>query len=760
MQVKNHDFKSASHLALDASQELDMNKTVPQNFMDGSLRFYELPFLAHRAGLSTNAKMIVDYYTKITFAESYIYIDKICQTLKEAGVEKGDRCMIYAKNSPLWLLSDIAVSFVDGITSPVYDTLGLENIIYCINLVQAKCIFVSQDYLANIIGSLELIPSIKTVICFDAIDKEALKIAARKVVLSNGGQGVKIIDDNKSMYSMNSHNTASTEEEVAPVSAVDFSSLDQMIHDLGNDQVKVKTLTFNVSSDEEKYKSQLLEAKHSLLSRLALLESTKDSINATVFTSGTSGKPKAVLESHQNLACGLSCEGYRFVPYHLDSKGRQNSVISYLPLAHVFERAVEHGAYKRGHLIYYSTGNIKYLTKDLSLSKPTMMYGVPRVYCKIYQSVMGKIAKSSLPVKIIFKTAYKLKKQYLKNPKHHKTGKMKLVEPIFKAIHEQMGGNLEFIVSGSSALPQEVREFLEICTGARVSSGYGLTEASSAGTYNYCGQHYNSPNQLGYACHLADCKIIDRSDKCEFTLENHQTGELLIKGPMVTQGYIDGQWGKVKKITDADGYYPTGDLVKLHEDGAVSFIRRVGLVVKLQHGEFVDLEAIEAALEGCPLIQQCFVHGESDKSAPICFASVDSQALKEKISVEVIERFKQNEKAAIAEVEKFILDYGDKQVRQAGLKGFNVPKAYKVLLDHDWSQNTEFYTPSQKKKHAGFIAAHKKEVEQLFEMVKVRETEGKSDNKGKIEKAPGKGSMLIVITFVVLVAILIKLLAK
>ena len=74
-----------------------------------------------------------------------------------------------------------------------------------------------------------------------------------------------------------------------------------------------------------------------------------------------------------------------------------------------------------------------------------------------------------------------------------------------------------------------------------------------------------------------------------------------MKSKAFSIGYIDGEWGKLKTM-NSDGYYPTGDLVQMHEDGSVSYIRRIGLVVKLQHGEFVDLELIEKALEESPII--------------------------------------------------------------------------------------------------------------------------------------------------------------
>lgn len=94
------------------------------------------------------------------------------------------------------------------------------------------------------------------------------------------------------------------------------------------------------------------------------------------------------------------------------------------------------------------------------------------------------------------------------------------------------------------------------------------------------------------------------------------------------------------KITDKDGWYSTGDLVKRNDDGSVSFIRRISLVVKLQHGEFVDLEQIENALESDPLITTAIVHAEADKSAPVAIVSVDSTVLKSKVGEDVVEKFK------------------------------------------------------------------------------------------------------------------------
>ena len=80
------------------------------------------------------------------------------------------------------------------------------------------------------------------------------------------------------------------------------------------------------------------------------------SINSVIFTSGTSGRPKAAVFSHSNVYAGGKCLGMRFVPYGRADSGAQSSTLSYLPLAHVFERALEHYGAIRGYNIYYSSG--------------------------------------------------------------------------------------------------------------------------------------------------------------------------------------------------------------------------------------------------------------------------------------------------------------------------------------------------------------------------------------------------------------------
>lgn len=114
-----------------------------KNFYDGARRYSGDSFMAYRAGLSTDPKKIVDEYKKITYHQSFYYVNTIADLLKQNGIGPKDRVAIYAKNSPLWLFGDLATMLVDAVSAPLYDTLSLEQIVYCLNLVGAKAIYCS-----------------------------------------------------------------------------------------------------------------------------------------------------------------------------------------------------------------------------------------------------------------------------------------------------------------------------------------------------------------------------------------------------------------------------------------------------------------------------------------------------------------------------------------------------------------------------------------------------------------------------------------
>ena len=111
-----------------------------------------------------------------------VYVSEIAKLLLQNGVQYQDRAVIYSKNSPLWLLADMAIQFAGAVAVPVYETLGLDNIVYCINMSRAKFVFVSADYFPNVVASLSQLETVATVFCFDDVHTEQTKQQIHKMI--------------------------------------------------------------------------------------------------------------------------------------------------------------------------------------------------------------------------------------------------------------------------------------------------------------------------------------------------------------------------------------------------------------------------------------------------------------------------------------------------------------------------------------------------------------------------------------------------
>ncbi|CAL6080626.1 Long_chain fatty acid CoA ligase [Hexamita inflata] len=676
MKVQNIDYSIETFYKHNPEQQADMYSTIPENYLYGVRKYSQSRFLGYRAGLS-GCEQAKEQFEFLTYEQSTCYVKQLTQQLLNSGLQKGDRVIIYASNSPLWLLSDIAISFAGGITVPIYDTLGVDNIIYCANLSEAKYVIVSKYYFGNIMSNLQKFQTLQSVISLDQLNDDKIHLIENISNLSNS--------------------TISNSGE---------------IQDQSNDNISSSPTNKNKILSILQFHEDNIENSIKFLEQRVLINNLLCSdINAVVFTSGTSGRPKGIILSHQNLLQVVTCQCRQLVP---DSTSEcQGSILSYLPLAHMYERSSEHGVIPKGYAIYYQSGSIKNIVKDIQLSKPVVLVGVPRVFVKIHEQIMNKINKSPFPVKLLFKTAYRIKYNYLKKGLRSYNNQKHFTDRIFKVIQDAIG-NPQVITCGSAVLPGNVREFLEVTSGAKLSIGYTMSEAGGCGFINYAGQVFNDDRQIGYPGYLTEAKLVDRSDICEYSLDHDQIGELKLKGLGIAVGYINEKWGNIQCIVDSDGFFSSGDLGRMNKDGSISFVKRLGLNVKLQQGEFVDLEAIELALEQAPLINQAFAYADCDKSAPVAFVSINSNILIHNFGVNIIDQFNNHNENAVQSINSMLKQQGEQAIRKSGLKGFNVPRAYKIYIDKDWSSNSDFYTPTQKKKHSPFVKAHENELKELY----------------------------------------------
>ncbi|KAH0576817.1 Long chain fatty acid CoA ligase [Spironucleus salmonicida] len=690
-------FNAPGNLPLIHELEPEYDQTIPANYIQAIKKFYGDNMLAYRAGLSTSTHELADEYRYITYGDSLKYVQRIVEQLKSLRIMPNDTVCIYAKNSPLWLLADIAVSFCQAITVPIYDTLGVDNIQYCMDFVKTRFVFVGSEVLGNILGMTNSIASLEHIIVLDRfVDESETSVLAQKVFLKLDGSDIQLEDDTKSLFQLSVHSKQAIEE--ADTDDLHVPEVEKFVTQLFTNGQVSRLHLHTISTDISSASGEL---------ELPSGQTPQDP-SSIIFTSGTSGRPKAVVSCSSNLYASGCCMGRQLQPYNKADSGIQSSTLSYLPLAHVYERGYEHYCYLRGYCIYYYSGSTKNLTQDIKLSKPTIFIGVPRVFTKIYGSVFSQLQKAGVIPRAIFNTTYLAKKIFMSMfPSSFRTGKVMPFDIIFKKISQNLGGNVEVMITASSALPIDVGNFLRTCTNARLVHGYGSTETSATGLIICSGDRIIDQNSLGKAAYQTSVIIIDRSDVSEFSLNEDKIGEILIKGPGVCLGYFNGDINNLTPIADKDGYYHTGDLGRLNQDGSISFIRRISLVQKLQHGEFVDLEQLESAIESSPLISHCFCYADPSKCAPVCIISCESTMIGTKFTN--ISNQNQLDKFMMAEIETF--------VRKAGIKAYCIPKAICVKLDEDWSLNMDLFTPSSKKQHRNFRIKFDYEIQLLLKTI-------------------------------------------
>lgn len=324
---------------------------------------------------------------------------------------------------------------------------------------------------------------------------------------------------------------------------------------------------------------------------LTTWQSISESDLATiVHTSGTTGNPKGVMLTHENLLANISGM-LDYVPMQ-----PTDLTLSYLPLSHIFERTCgQFAVLASGATICYAE-SIATIADNLLEVRPTTMTSVPRLFEKIYDGVQKTIRESSPIKRWLFQRAVKNGQQHLRK----KTWLSRLLHPIFDKlvfakIREKTGGNLRLLVSGGAALHPVVGEFFAIA-GLPICEGYGMTETSPVISTNPM-----TALRIGTVGKpLSNLQVKIASD-----------GEVLVKGPSVMVGYY-----KDPEATEAaftlDGWLHTGDIGEL-VDGYLRIVERKKNILVLATGKNVAPFPIESALSQSPYISQAILFGDRRK---------------------------------------------------------------------------------------------------------------------------------------------------
>ncbi|XP_053368212.1 long-chain-fatty-acid--CoA ligase 5 isoform X1 [Clarias gariepinus] len=426
-----------------------------------------------------------------------------------------------------------------------------------------------------------------------------------------------------------------------------------------------------------------------------------EDLSIVCFTSGTTGDPKGAMLSHENVvadsASFVKSFESAFTPLPADV------LISFLPLAHMFERVVQTVIYGAGGRVGFFQGDIKLLPDDMKTLKPTVFPVVPRllnrVYDKIQSGAQTPFKKWLLNFAVQRKHA-EVKKGIIRNNSIWDRF-------IFHKVQESLGGSVRVMVTGAAPISPSVLSFLRACLGCQIFEAYGQTECTAGCTISLPGDW-----TAGHVGVPVPCNVVKLVDVEEMNyLASNNEGEVCIKGKNVFCGYL-GDPERTAEALDQDGWLHTGDIGKWLPNGVLKIIDRKKNIFKLAQGEYIAPEKIENVYIRCPSVAQVFVHGDSLQSCLVGIVVPDAEilpSLAEKLGVKgSMEELCKNQ-----QIKKAILSDLVKMGREAGLKSFEQVKDLHLHPEQFTIENG-LLTPTLKAKRADLCKFFKQEIENLY----------------------------------------------
>uniref|UniRef100_A0A663MNG0 Long-chain-fatty-acid--CoA ligase n=1 Tax=Athene cunicularia TaxID=194338 RepID=A0A663MNG0_ATHCN len=435
---------------------------------------------------------------------------------------------------------------------------------------------------------------------------------------------------------------------------------------------------------------------------LALQEPPKpEDLCIVCFTSGTTGNPKGAMLTHQNVVANAAA----FL------RSTENTVectssditMSYLPLAHMFERVVQTVVYSCGAKVGFFQGDIKLLTDDMKTLRPTLFPVVPRllnrIYDKIQSGAKSPVKRCLLNFAVIMKMA-EIKQGIIRNDSIWD-------RLVFKKVQATMGGRVRIMVTGAAPISPSVLTFLRAALGCQIFEAYGQTECSAGCTFSMPGDWTTGHVGAPLACNII--KLDDVEEMNYFSSNNE--GEVCIKGPNVFKGYLKDP-EKTAEAIDKDGWLHTGDIGKWLPNGTLKIIDRKKNIFKLAQGEYIAPEKIENVYIRSAPVAQVFVHGESLRSFLIGIVVPDPETLPE-FAAKLGVKGSYEDVCKNPAVKTAILEDMVRLGREAGLKSFEQVKDLYIHTEM-FSVENGLLTPTLKAKRAELVKLFQKQIESLY----------------------------------------------
>ena len=451
------------------------------------------------------------------------------------------------------------------------------------------------------------------------------------------------------------------------------------------------------------------------------VERDPDDLASLVYTSGTTGQPKGVQLTHRNFRSNVAGVRKRFGPRpdkaeHVPVFDEEVRTLSFLPLAHVFERMGGH------FLILGSGGTVAYAEStdtvgdDMEAVAPSGVTSVPRVYERIYSQMREEAPDG--PQGRIFEWALDVAREYGKVkrsdggiPLELKAKQAIADRLVFSQVREGVGGRVDALISGGGSIPKELTELFD-GMGLPINQGYGLTETAPVVSVSppEAPRHGSlGPPLVNVDVHI-DESVVDDEEQAE---ADGSLGELLVKGPNVTEGYWNKPGETQGAFTEMDGerWFRTGDLVEQAEDGYLTYRDRLKQLIVLDTGKNVAPQPIEDALTTQDILAQAMVVGDDQKFIAAILvpdvAELERRAEKEGYDLPDGEAARCDDETVREWVEEAVAAANERFDKSERVKEFR-------LVSLEWTAENGLLTPSMKKKRRRISKEHQDVLDDIY----------------------------------------------
>ncbi len=573
-------------------------------------------------------------WEEISYRETLARVAAVASALRDLGLERGARAAILSANRPEWAIADYGCLASGVVDIPIYPSLTAPQIAYILGNSGARLVFLSDSQqLQKVEQIAKECPSVEWVVVFDP-----------PADLDERGQG----------------------GSARLLSWADFVARGKGVEGGGD------------SSD---FRKEALSAR-------------PDETATILYTSGTTGDPKGVVLSHDNLHSNVRAT--RLVIPVDDT----DSTLSFLPLSHVFQRMADFLLFSRGCRISYAR-SLDTVPEDLRDVRPTVVVSVPRVYEKVYARVIHATGLKGALVRWARRIGERWADARLSG---QKLGTLAALQYrmadrlVFAKIRRGLGGRIRFFVSGGAPLSPEINRFF-FSAGIMILEGYGLTETSPV-------TNVNSPIDLPANVRIGTVgKPIPGTE-----IRIAPDGEILVRGPQVMKGYLENAEATREVMTE-DGFFRTGDVGELDRDGFLRITDRKKDIIVTAGGKNVAPQPLENRLRANRYVDQAVLLGDRRKFLSLLLVP-DFDHVAEWARRRGVAPGDGRELLSNGGVQKFLESEVAREL--AGVSRVELPKKI-VLVDEPFTIENETLTPSQKVKRKVVEARYHDVIEALYD---------------------------------------------